>query len=116
MPQSFLLTFLFCACMVAQNHDETFRNEKVAIVEGSIAPGAVEAPLNYPSVIVYTQGGRRGEVVFRPQLGEAVKNTGTSETRYVRIDLLGQGAPKAAHWGTAGLSPHYKLLFENQYA
>jgi hypothetical protein len=101
--------------MMAQNHDETFRNEKVAVVEGSIQPGAVEVPINYPSVIVYTQGSRRGEVVFRPQSGEAVKN-GTSEMRYVRIDLLGHGAPGTAPWGTTGLSPHYKLLFENQYA
>src|SRR5437763_1495627 len=59
---------------------------------------------------------RRGDVVFRPPQRHVVKNAGASELRSVRIDFLTSGAPHAPAWGTAGLSPNYKLLFENQYA
>ncbi len=75
----------------------------------------MEATASHPSVVVYTQGSRRGEVVFLPPQGAAIKNAGSSEIRFVRVDFLGHGAPGAAPWGSGGLSPHYKLLFENQY-
>jgi len=116
MTGKILSAVLFCACIAAQNGAGSFRNEKVAFAEASIPPGQVETPASHPTVIVYTQGSRRGDVVFRPPRSGAVQNTGSSEIRFVRIEFFDQGTPGAAPWGTTGLAPHYKLLFENQYA
>jgi oxalate decarboxylase/phosphoglucose isomerase-like protein (cupin superfamily) len=114
-------------------HTQKFRNEKVDVVEGVIQPGETEALHGHPaSVAVYFEGGtievtaeggkprqmapRRGDVVFRPPQRHIVKNAGAAEVRSVRIDFLTDGAPQAPAWGAAGLSPNYKLLFENRYA
>lgn len=112
---------------------EKVRNKNVEAVEVSLQPGEMETlPTHGASVVVYFQGGKlevtsdggkpqiaspkRGDAVFRPRQSTVVKNTGSTEVRYVRIDFPGSGARGAATWGTAGLSPNYKLLFENQYA
>jgi hypothetical protein len=84
---------------------------------------------NLPSVTVYFQaatlavtpaGGtpgklavNRGETRFAPAGPRTIKNTGSNELRYVRVEFLGAGG--AETWGKTGLAPHYKLLLENQY-
>jgi quercetin dioxygenase-like cupin family protein len=127
LPAIRALLLLFMAMV----HTERVRNEKVIVMEGSIKPGETEALHSHPaSLAVYLQGGalevtpdggqpqtvapKRGDVVFREAQRHTVKNIGSTEVRSVRIDFL--GAPQAAPWGTAGLSPNYKLLFDNQYA
>jgi hypothetical protein len=106
-----------CALFLALSlfgSSETFRNEKVAIVTGSIPPGGVAAaPAGLPSVLVYRKD---GSAVFLPPGKSTVKNTGASELEFVRVDFLGTGEAGGQPWGTSGLSPNYKLLIENQYA
>jgi quercetin dioxygenase-like cupin family protein len=109
---------------------EKLRNEKVAAADCTLRPGETQ-PLNgtQPSVTVYFQGGsleitaeggrprkvavKPGDAVFRPAQAGVVRNTGVSEVHFARVDFLGSGA--AETWGTTGLSPNYKLLFENPY-
>jgi quercetin dioxygenase-like cupin family protein len=112
---------------------EKLRNDKVAVYEGAIQPGAtVTVDRNLASVTVYSQGGtvevalegekpqktapKRGDVVFRPAKRQVLRNVGSSEVRFVRVEFLGSGTPGAAPWGAAGLSPNYRVLVENQYA
>jgi hypothetical protein len=109
---------------------ERVRNDKVLVVEERLAPGEAESLTgDFPSVVVYLDGGsieltpaggksqtetvKRGEAVFQlPQAG-TLRNVGASQLRIVRITYLGRGGGET--WGTAGLAPHYSLLFENQY-
>jgi quercetin dioxygenase-like cupin family protein len=123
--------FCFVSIATAAVQTEKLRNDKVAAVESTLQPGETE-PLNgkQPSVTVYFQGGsleiapeggkpqhvtvKQGDVAFRPALAGVVKNTGASQVQFVRVDFLGSGGPET--WGTAGLAPNYKLLFENPYA
>jgi hypothetical protein len=111
------------------------RNEKVLVVEQTLAPGET-APWPTPaeatvsaSVVVYLDDGsievapaegesrtetvNRGEAVFQPSRAGTMKNAGSSALRIVRTEYLGKGDSKT--WGSAGLAPDYKLLFENQY-
>ena len=122
-----LLCFVGIASAV---QTEKLRNEKVAAIDCTLRPGETQ-PLNgkQPSVTVYFQGGsleitpeggkpqkvavKAGDTVFRPAQAGVVKNTGASEIHFARVDFLGSGAPEK--WGTTGLSPNYKLLFENPY-
>jgi quercetin dioxygenase-like cupin family protein len=110
---------------------EKFRNEKVVVVEERLRPGETQSVRGeLASVAVYFEGGsleilpeagkprkqtvRRGDTVFQPPEARTVKNIGSSEVHFVRIDFLGRGVQET--WGATGLSPNYKLLFENQYA
>ena len=112
---------------------EKLRNDKVAVYEGAIQPGATETvDRNLASVTVYSQGGtvevalegekprktavERGDVVFRPGKRQVLRNVGSSEVRFVRVEFLGSGTPGTAAWGAEGLSPNYRVLIENQYA
>jgi quercetin dioxygenase-like cupin family protein len=122
------LCFLSIASAAVQT--EKLRNDKVAAVDCTLRPGETQ-PLNgkQPSVTVYFQGGsleitpeggkpqkvtvKPGDTVFRPAQAGVVRNTGASEVHFARVDFLGSGA--AETWGTTGLSPNYKLLFENPY-
>ena len=119
--------------MPGLTHREIFRNEQVAVMELTILPGETE-PLhahgNYVSVQMsdaiaeVTEEGtaarkvslHRGDVLFRAPFRHAVKNVGTTEIRAIRIDFLGPGRPGQPLWENAGLSPNYKVLFENQFA
>lgn len=116
--------------VLATTRTEKFRNEKVLVVEQTLAPGEVASWLgDRASVVVYLDAGsievtpaqgepqtetvKRGEAVFRPPKTGSVKNAGSSALRIVCAEYLGKGGSE--NWGTAGLAPDYRLLFENQY-
>jgi hypothetical protein len=114
----------------ACSHTERIRNDRVAVFEERLRPGqALPLRGDLPSVSVYFEGGeletqspggaprkesvRRGAALFQPPGGRTVKNLGTSEIRWVRIDLVGSGSQES--WDRRGLPPRYQLLFENQH-
>jgi len=123
---------LVCSVSIASAavQTEKLRNEKVAAADCTLRPGETQ-PLNgtQPSVTVYFQGGslqitpeggkpqkvtvKPGDTVFRPAQAGVVMNTGASEVHFARVDFLGSGGSET--WGTTGLSPNYKLLFENPH-
>jgi hypothetical protein len=109
---------------------EKVRNEKVWVVEQTLAPGEVLVlPANRANVLVYLDSGslvvapphgvahpqtvQRGDTVFNPPQAGSVKNTGSAALRIARVEYLGQGNQET--WGNTGLAPNYKVLFENQY-
>jgi quercetin dioxygenase-like cupin family protein len=115
---------------LAAAQTEKVRNEKVLVVEQTLAPGeTVSLPGDRASVAVYLDDGsievtaaggapwtesvKRGRAVFRPARAGTVKNAGSPVLRIVRTEYLGKGGSET--WGTTGLAPNYKLLFENQY-
>jgi hypothetical protein len=115
--------------IVAAAPTEKIRNEKVSVVEQTLAPyETVSLPADRASVVVYLDNGsietttspgkpqastvKRGEAVFESHT-EAIKNVGSSALRIVCAEYLGKGGSE--NWGTAGLAPDYRLLFENQY-
>ena len=124
-----LVCFVSIASAVVQT--EKVRNDKVVAVDCTLGPGETQ-PLSakQPSVTVYFQGGslriepeggkpktiavKPGDTVFRPARAGVLKNVGASEIHFARVDFLGSGGSET--WGTTGLAPHYKLLFENPYA
>ena len=128
-----LLAALACSLVIAAPvlQSPKLSNAKVVAVEYSLGPGET-APLNtqHAGVTVYLDAGslvvtpkgespnhvtvKRGDTVFLPARDGTVKNSGSRELRFVRVDFLGAG--KAGTWGTTGLSPNYKLLFENSSA
>ncbi len=106
------------------------RNDRVVVSDETIRPDeTLTWSGNHPSLVVYFTDGsleigggsgkaanssvRRGDSVFETARGRTVKNTGTAAVHYARIEFLGNGTPGT--WGNTGLSPNYKLLFENQY-
>jgi quercetin dioxygenase-like cupin family protein len=108
----------------------SIQNERVAVVEDTLKPGEARSLKgDLPGVVVYFGPGKievtaaggpsrtasvaAGETVFEPPQARTVKNVGASELRLARIEFPGKGA--AETWGPAGLSPNYKVLFENQY-
>lgn len=125
-------SILVCVVSIASAavQTEKLRNEKVAAFDCTLRPGETQ-PLNgtQPSVTVYFQGGsleiapeggkpqkvtvKPGDTVFRPAQAGIVKNAGASEIHFARVDFLGSGGSET--WGTTGLAPNYKLLFENPY-
>ena len=109
---------------------EKLRNEKVRVVEQTLAPGeAVSLPAGVVSSVIYLDSGsvvvapargtpktqtvKRGEAIFDSSLAGTIKNPGTVDLRIVRIDYLGKGLSEI--WGTTGLSPNYVLLHEDQH-
>jgi quercetin dioxygenase-like cupin family protein len=118
------------AGVLAVTHTEKVRNEKVLVVEQTLAPGETMSwPADHAGVTVYFDDGsievtpaqgssrtetvQRGQAVFRPPQAETVKNAGSSALRVVRTEYLGKGSSET--WGATGLAPNYKVLFENQY-
>lgn len=125
-----LVSILLLVPAVLATWTEKLRNDNVLVAEQTLAPGdVVSLPADRPGVLVYFDHGRievtpvggklrteavkRGQTVFQPPQSGAVKNVGLSELRIVSIEYLGKGG--AETWGTAGLAPNYRLLFENQY-
>lgn len=109
---------------------ERLRNEKVLVVEQTLAPGeALALPGDLAGVVVYLDSGsveattrdgsfqvfavKRGDAVFLPPRSGGVRNSGSSAIRIVWTEYLGKGSSET--WGTTGLAPHYKLLFENPF-
>jgi hypothetical protein len=116
--------------VLAVNQVEEVRNEKVLVVEQTLAPGETASlPGDRASVVVYLDNGsieltpaqgtprtetvRCGEAVFRTAQVGTVKNVSSSILRFVQTEYLGRGGSET--WGGAGLAPNYTLLFENQY-
>ena len=126
MSAAILLGFVGIASAAVQT--EKLRNDKVAAFDCTLGPGET-LDIKLPSVTVYFQGGlieitaqggkprtvavKPGDAVFRPVQAGVVKNTGSSEVHFARVDFLGAGGSET--WGTTGLAPNYKLLFENPY-
>ena len=122
-----LVCFVGIASAAVQT--EKLRNEKVAAFDCTLEPGAT-LNIKQPGVTVYFQGGsleitpqggkpqkvavKPGDTVFRPAQTAVVKNSGASAIHFARVDFLGSGGSET--WGITGLSPHYKLLFENPFA
>jgi hypothetical protein len=126
-----LLNCLGTQVLSAPKTQEKVHNEKVDVTETVLQPGESErVSSNLPSVTVYSQPGsfevtpsggkpeevvvKRGEARYLIAQPRTIRNTGSSELRYVRVDFAGPGAPEM--WGKSGLAPRYKLLFENKYA
>jgi hypothetical protein len=116
--------------VLAINQTEKVRNEKVLVVEQTLAPGETASlPGDRASVVVYLDNGsieltpaqgtprtetvKCGEAVFRTAQVGTVKNVSSSILRFVQTEYLGRGGSET--WGSAGLAPNYTLLFENQY-
>jgi quercetin dioxygenase-like cupin family protein len=114
----------------AGTRTEKVRNDKVLVVEESLAAGEVSSVTgDRAAVVVYLGDGsvaatagketngmetvKRGDVVFRPAQAGVLKNAGQGELRLVWIEFLGKGSSET--WGNAGLAPNYKVLVENQY-
>lgn len=110
---------------------ETVRNNRVVVVDGKLKPQETESLQgSRPSATVYFTTGsleiapaggkpraakvKTGDVVFEKAQARTVKNTGSAEVHFVRVEFLENGIPET--WGAAGLSPNYNMLFENQYA
>jgi hypothetical protein len=112
-------------------HVEKIRNDRVIVTEYTLAPGdsiAIEGRL--PEARVYfsdtafevtPQGGslrsltvKRGDVVFNMPQPRTVKNTSSSDAHFFRVEFPGKGGQDS--WGSTGLAPNYKMLFENAYA
>jgi len=121
-----LLCFAGIASAAVQT--EKVRNEKVAAFDCTLRPGDT-VNIKDPSVTVYFQGGsleitpqagnprkvsvKQGDTVFRPAQAGVIKNTGSAEIHFARVDFPGPAGSET--WGTTGLAPNYKLLFENPY-
>jgi hypothetical protein len=117
----------FVSTALAASSVERIRNEKVVVTEETLAPGEAEAAVDrLPSMLVYMSGGtvegvkagkvkvKEGQIDFQAAGAGALKNSGSAELHFVRIDFLTAG--KEETWGAAGLSPHYVMLLENKYA
>jgi hypothetical protein len=121
----FLLGF-FVLSPSANSQVARLSNEKVMVFEPVMAPGEI-LPGGRPAVVVFTaagaietmapEGSRRAEVkagdAIFVEAGVKVKDVGTTDLRFARIDFVGQGSTE--QWGTAGISPRYKVLIENRY-
>lgn len=110
---------------------QKLQNDKVRVLEDTLAPGASESIADgRPSVIVYEEGTaaelafangpkhkqsvRRGETVPEPAGLRTITNAGSTPLRLVRTEFLTDGSEDK--WGMTGLPPNYKLLFENRYS
>ena len=125
-----LVSAMAAVCMIAvpaafAANVERVRNDKVVVTEETLEPGESEATSDKPSVVVYMSGGRvevaghtqtvkEGQTVFEVARKGTLKNAGFAALHFTRIEFLGAG--KQETWGASGLSPHYGMLLENQYA
>lgn len=117
--------------LLAASSVQKLRNDKLSVTEEILAPGgAASLPHARPNMIVYLSKGkaevkqpagkgsgdtvRRGETQFEPAGTKSLKNTGSSELKYVRIEFLTPG--KEETWGKTGLPPNYTVLVDNRYA
>jgi len=117
-----LLCFAGIASAAVQT--EKVRNEKVAAFDCTLRPGDT-VNIKDPSVTVYFQGGsleitpqagnprkvsvKQGDTVFRPAQAGVIKNTVPPKST-LREWISGPAGSET--WGTTGLAPNYKLLFD----
>jgi hypothetical protein len=126
-----LLLVALAPSSLAASVAERIKNQKVLVTEDSLAPGESEQiPDKVPSMVVYMTEGtavfkladgesrkdsvNEGQTEFQPAETGTMQNVGSSPLHFVRIEFLTSGSPET--WGMAGLSPHYKMLLEDQYA
>ncbi|MGA2241402.1 MAG: hypothetical protein ABSH11_05130 [Verrucomicrobiota bacterium] len=124
------LTLLPVPGVMAGVQTEKVRNDKVLVVEQTLAPGeTMSLPGDRAGVVIYLDAGsveiappqekprtetvKRGEAVFQPPQAGTVKNAGSVALRVVWTEYLGKGSSET--WGPAGLAPNYRVIFENQY-
>jgi oxalate decarboxylase/phosphoglucose isomerase-like protein (cupin superfamily) len=124
------LILLPATVVLGGDQTEKVRNDKVLVVEQTLAPGeALSLPGERAGVVVYLDAGsvettpsqgksrteavKRGDVVFQPPQSGTVKNAGDSALRIIWTEYLGKGSSET--WGSAGLAPNYKVIFENQF-
>jgi hypothetical protein len=124
------LTLLAVTTAMAGGQTEKVRNDKVLVVEQTLTPGeTLSLPQDHPGVVVYFDAGsveivppqgkprienvKRGETEFESPQSGTTKNAGSIPLRAVWTEYLGQGGSET--WGTNGLAPNYKVIFENQY-
>ena len=124
------LILLPATVVLGGDQTEKVRNDKVLVVEQTLAPGeALSLPGERAGVVVYLDAGSveiappqekprtetvtRGEAVFLPPQAGTVKNAGSAALRVVWTEYLGKGGSET--WGAAGLAPNYKVIFENRY-
>jgi predicted metal-dependent enzyme (double-stranded beta helix superfamily) len=110
---------------------EVLKNDKVAVTEVTLAPGAKEPVAgHHASVVVYKAGEKaeirldgggvehesivRGEAVKEPAKAGILINMGAVPLKLVRVEFLTAGGN--AMWGRAGLAPSYQMIFEDQYS
>jgi hypothetical protein len=103
---------------------EKIRNEKVRVVEQTLAPAeTLSLAGEHPHVVVFLADGaasaqpgavHRGDTSFLAAGEGVITNRGASPLPLVWIEFLGTGSSEM--WGTTGLAPHYQLLGEDRYA
>jgi quercetin dioxygenase-like cupin family protein len=116
---------------LAASSVERIRNDRVVVMEETLAPGEQD-PLPEPmsSMVVYMSGGmvevtlaggnarteevKPGDTVFQEAQAGTLKNAGHAPLHFTRVEFLGAGS--AETWGMTGLSPNYNILVENRYA
>ena len=124
------LSLVVVPSVMASTSVERIRNRKVLVTEDTLAAGQSESLANHhPDIIVYLAGNtaeianaqgvvrkeavKRGNTVFEPAGTKSIKNAGTAELRFVRVQFLTAGNDET--WGMSGLPPTYSILVENRY-
>jgi quercetin dioxygenase-like cupin family protein len=109
---------------------EKIRNNKVVVMEESLAPGESEAAAEkLPSLMVYMTDGMvlngtvrssteprqvtKGEIAGFLAAAPAIRNMGSAPLHFVRIEFLTHGGDE--RWGKTGLAPSYLMLHESRY-
>ncbi len=130
MQRQLKFVCLFLAAAFIANTQE-IRNGRVVVAEERVKPGEARTIRgDRPSVVVYLDQGafdvqaergkarkevaQRGDAVFQEAEARTVRNVGSTEAHLARIGFVGQGSDET--WGADGLSPRYRMLFENRYA
>src|SRR3954454_20662631 len=129
--RSAVLALLGFPIVCLADETEKVRNDKVIAWEESLKPGEkVSATSEKPTLLLYLTAGtvdvaRQGaartkiqtkpvEIEFEPAGFERISKSGSSPLRVLRVEFRGQGSQE--HLGRAGLSFHYKVRLENQWA
>jgi len=110
---------------------EVLRNDQVSATDVFLQPGESETVAgNRPGVTVYFQAGslqvtpaggkavtvavQRGQTRREAAGPKVIKNTGSTQIHYARVDFLASGSEVT--WGKTGLAPHYRLIYEDRLA
>jgi hypothetical protein len=127
---SFALFSIIAPTCLGATTSEKLRNAQVIVTEATLAPGEQAVlPQAHPSTLVFLSGNSaefvagnrkasnksisRGLTLFEPAGAGSIKNAGTTDLSFVRVELLNAGSSDM--WGMTGLAPAYKMIFENRY-
>jgi hypothetical protein len=109
---------------------EKVRNDRVVAWESKLEPGEkLQSSSDEPTLLLYLGEGtldlssregtkarvktQPGKVRFDPHGVTEIRNGGSSALPIVRVEFKSTGSRD--HWGSTGLSSHYKVLLENEY-